>query len=72
MESFSLAETASGKVRGRLADGVHSFKGVRYGATTAGKNDFARRNQPSPGPAFAMRWILARPLRSSIRFPSPA
>ena len=62
MESFSLAETASGKVRGRLTDGVHSFKGVRYGATTAGKNRF---RPPQPAEPWAG-------VRDALDFGAPA
>ena len=31
-------ETTCGKVRGFLNDGICSFRGVRYGASTEGKN----------------------------------
>ena len=34
------AETASGKVRGMEVDGIKIFKGIPYGASTAGKNRF--------------------------------
>jgi para-nitrobenzyl esterase len=41
----SIANTAAGKVRGQLIDGVHIFKGIPYAATTAGANRF-RKPQP--------------------------
>ncbi len=35
-----VVETAHGKVRGTAHDGIYAFKGMRYGATTAGANRF--------------------------------
>lgn len=37
---FPVIETSNGKIRGASSAGVHIFKGVRYGATTAGRNRF--------------------------------
>lgn len=42
-----VAETAQGKVRGRAHDGVQVFKGLRYGASTAGENRFRPPQPPA-------------------------
>src|SRR5579863_8550687 len=47
------AETAYGQVRGTEADGIKVFKGIPYGASTAGKNRF----MPPVNPA---RWTGVR------------
>jgi para-nitrobenzyl esterase len=51
-------ETESGKVFGFLSDGIYSFKGMRYGASTAGKNRFMPPAKPEPwsGVRSALYW----------------
>jgi len=46
----STVETANGKVRGRSIAGIHSFLGLRYGASTEGRNRFMPPQKPQPWP----------------------
>jgi len=43
-----VAETAFGKIRGEEVQGIKIFKGVPYGATTAGQNRFMPPMDPAP------------------------
>jgi para-nitrobenzyl esterase len=43
----TIATTAAGKWRGRIEDGIHVFKGVRYGADTSGRR-FRAPIAPAP------------------------
>jgi para-nitrobenzyl esterase len=44
----ATVEIASGKLRGALNTGVYSFKGIPYGASTAGRNRFMPAEPPLP------------------------
>jgi para-nitrobenzyl esterase len=43
-----LAATKYGKVRGATSGGIHVFKGIPYGASTAGANRFRPPKPPAP------------------------
>jgi para-nitrobenzyl esterase len=44
---FVVAETTSGKVQGMNLGGINTFKGIPYGASTAGKNRFMPPKKPA-------------------------
>jgi para-nitrobenzyl esterase len=44
----NIVETPSGRVRGRFFQGVNSFLGIPYGASTAGANRFLPPRAPQP------------------------
>jgi para-nitrobenzyl esterase len=41
-----VVQTKAGKVRGFVSDGVNTFRGIPYGATTAGMNRFTSPKKP--------------------------
>jgi len=45
---FPIVETQYGKIRGINHQGVKTFKGIRYGASTEGKNRFMPPQPPQP------------------------
>jgi para-nitrobenzyl esterase len=44
----AVIETAGGKLRGTMHNGIHAFKGIPYGASTAGPNRFMAPVKPAP------------------------
>ena len=57
-QSKNIVETDSGKVFGFVSNGIYSFKGMPYGASTAGKNRFMPPAKPEPwaGVRSALYW----------------
>ena len=45
---FATAETTAGKVQGMVLGGINTFKGIPYGASTAGPNRFQPPRKPAP------------------------
>ena len=66
-----VVETSNGKIRGTTSQGVHVFKGVRYGASTAGENRF----RPTPpvtkwsGIQDATSWGASAPQQAETQTP---
>lgn len=54
----NIVDTDCGKVFGFVGSGIFTFKGIPYGATTAGKNRFMApaKPQPWPGVRSALYW----------------
>ncbi len=48
VELSPSVEIASGKLRGARIAGIYAFKGVPYGAATAGRNRFMAPQPPEP------------------------
>ncbi len=47
-DSKAIVETTAGKVRGYIRNGIHTFKGIPYAATTAGNARFMPPTKPTP------------------------
>jgi para-nitrobenzyl esterase len=47
-KALAVAETGSGKVRGFIRLGIFTFRGIPYGASTAGERRFLPPSKPAP------------------------
>ncbi len=63
--TYVMAETSFGRIRGIDASGIKIFKGVPYGASTAGRNRFMPPVDPSrwTGVRDALTWGSSAPQR---------
>jgi len=48
LDTSSVVESASGKLRGANTDGIHAFKGIPYGGSTGGAKRFMPPRPPEP------------------------
>lgn len=53
-DSIAVAQTQYGKVRGYILRDIYTFRGIPYGASTAGENRFMPPKEPTP-------WTDVRP-----------
>ncbi|HSB97109.1 MAG TPA: carboxylesterase family protein, partial [Spongiibacteraceae bacterium] len=63
MQQYAYANTTGGKLRGSIKDRTYIFKGIPYGATTAGTARFMapRKAAPWPGARDALQFGPACP-----------
>ncbi len=71
---FVVAETAFGKIRGVDNNGIKTFKGIPYGASTAGSNRFMAPAEPADwsGVRDALEYGHSAPQRDRAAPPPPA
>jgi len=69
-DAATVAETTAGKIRGFKRNGIYIFKGVPYGASTAGSNRFMPPAKPEPWPEIrnALQYGRVCPSQDSAHF----
>jgi len=72
-ENIANADTAYGKVRGFVLNGIFAFRGIPYGADTSGENRFMPPKKPAPwtGIRPAYWWGHSAPQDMNNRYASP-
>ena len=72
-DAVAVAETKYGKVRGFILNGITAFRGIPYGASTAGSNRFMPPKEPAPWSEIrpALWWGNSAPQDMAHRFADP-